>query len=215
MRCPRGMFDSCGHPAPSHPVRRFYYLGGTFYGTFYGPSTELDAAVIRALSSKTVIARHSFVVAMLLLTAATACGNPVVLGYIPPSTFQFTTVVELSDDEPGGWQIAQLLVLLGRLSAMFPRAAVCQVEVGVPIVNGDIGFISVEFAQHASAAAADTAARDLMEKREIPTISACKAFVETMQKRLRPPDGPIRGAKVNRFTRHDLPRRTFPPKRGH
>lgn len=160
-----------------------------------------------------VIRRISFV-AVILATISTGCvGGPVVYGHIPPTTFEFTTTVEYDGDATGGWQIAQVVVLLGRLAAMFPRAAICQVEVGVPLVN-HYGPVPTDLARVASAVAADRAARELMAKREMPTGPACQRFRETMQRLMRPPEGQIPGTKVTRFTRHDLPRRTFPPKRG-
>lgn len=173
----------------------------------------LHSIVRRPIARTGRTMRRVIITAILLGILSTACGPPVVLGNIPPSTFHFTTTIPNKDGHPGGWQIAQVLVLLGRLSNFFPRAAVCQVEVGVPVVNAD-GFVAVEYAQIASAAAADNAAREIMSKREIPTAPACALFRETMLKWLRPPDGPIRGAKVNRFTKSNLPRKSFPPKRG-
>lgn len=158
--------------------------------------------------------RRIIIAAIVLATLSTACGGPVVFGHIPPTTFQFTTTVDLKDDEPGGWQIAQVVVLLGRLSNFFPRAAICEVEVGMPIMTELIGLITVEYAQISSAMAADRAARELMEKREIPTAPACIAFRRVMQEELRYPDGPIPGARVLRFSTDKVPRRTFPAKRG-
>ena len=70
--------------------------------------------------------RRIIIAAIVLATLSTACGGPVVFGHIPPTTFQFTTTIDLRDDEPGGWQIAQVVVLLGRLSNFFPRAAICE-----------------------------------------------------------------------------------------
>ncbi len=161
-----------------------------------------------------MVIRRVLAVAVLLAALAAGCGNPVVHGHIPPSTFQFTTVLDHDGPRPGGWQVAQVLVLLGRLGMMFPRAAVCQVQVGVPLVTAKLGVISVEYAQVSSATAADAAARELMEKRAIPTATACSAFRETMQRLLGGRTGLIPGARVTRFDTDKVPRRTFPPKRG-
>jgi hypothetical protein len=141
-----------------------------------------------------------------------------VFGNIPPSTFQFTTVVENPRRGRGGWQVAQVVVLLGRLSTMFPRAAVCDVEVGMPVVNTQQGFISVEMAQSASAIASDQAARELFQQREKPTVTICHSFRETMEYFLADKYvGTVGGSRVTRFRSwpgKKVPRRTFPPKRG-
>lgn len=151
-----------------------------------------------------------------LLSVQAACmGDRVVFGNIPPSTFKFTTVIEENGLEPGGWQVAQVVVLLGRLSTMFPRAATCDVEVGMPLVN-HLGYVSVEHARLESALSADRAARKLLKARERPTASICLLFRTTMEKYLRDPRfSNIPGAKVSRFSNQwVVPRETFPPRRG-
>ncbi|WNG34604.1 hypothetical protein F0U61_13850 [Archangium violaceum] len=68
---------------------------------------------------------------MLLLDAcATVSG-----GHIPPSAFEFHDVVSEQGPEPGGWKIAQVNILLSRVSRHRPLHAWCDVEVGVPIIN--------------------------------------------------------------------------------
>lgn len=155
---------------------------------------------------------------MAMLLAAAGCGQRTVFGHIPPSTFQFVTVVEHDGRGAGGWQVAQVVVLLGRLSTMFPRTAFCDVEVGMPVVNRQQGYISVETAQIASASASDQAARELFQQREKPTVSICNAFRTTMEYILANKDiGMIRGSRVTHFRNwpgKKVPRRTFPPKRG-
>ena len=65
--------------------------------------------------------------------------------------------------------------------------------------NSALGFAE----GRAVAVAADRAARELMGKRAVPTGPACKLFIDTMGRLLRPPKGGILGAKVNGFTRND------------
>ncbi|MEM9488199.1 MAG: hypothetical protein AAGC55_03585, partial [Myxococcota bacterium] len=94
-------------------------------------------------------------------------------GNIPPTTFQFVTVVDHDGLGPGGWHVAQVAVLLGRLSTLFPRAAVCDVEVGMPLASRQHVFISKEFAQARSAEAADLAARKLLGQRQQLSAPLC------------------------------------------
>jgi hypothetical protein len=134
-------------------------------------------------------------------------------GHIPPSTFQFTNVVPHSGKEEGGWKVAQVLILLGRVSTVFPQAAVCDIEVGVPERNLN-GLISDAFAQQAAARAADEAARLVLRER-IPTAMACDQFRKRMQSILRDPRfGTIPGAKVTGFQTVGVPRTTFPENAG-
>ncbi len=148
-------------------------------------------------------------------TLVSSCtGETWVFGNIPPGTFEFATVLPYDGDGPGGWQVAQVVVLVGRLSAMYPRTAICEVEVGLPIVNRQQGFISVEMAQEASATAADEAARKVLGEPRKPTGSACESFRRAMKESLR---RLVRGATVGRFRDwpgKSVPRRTFPAHRG-
>lgn len=149
----------------------------------------------------------------LMLGTGCTSGN-VVFGNVPPTTFQFRTVVEHDGSGPGGWQVAQVVVLLGRLSTMFPRAATCDVEVGMPVVNRRQGYLSPERAQEESAIAADRAAHKLLGERKQPTAALCISFRATMQYFLH---STVAGAKVDTFRPwpgKKIPRRTFPPKRG-
>lgn len=158
-------------------------------------------------------------VALVLATLAilAGCSDRMVFGNIPPSTFRFVTVIDNPGRSPGGWQVAQVVVLLERLSTMFPRTATCDIEVGTPIINRQQGFIPVEMAQEESAIAADRVARELFQKRE-PVASLCVAFRKRMTKVLGDANrGPIAGAKVSDFKhwrRKKVPRKTFPPRRG-
>jgi hypothetical protein len=154
-------------------------------------------------------------VALLLCALAgapqVACMGPRVLGGIPPSSFQFTPVVPHagSPREGGGWKVAQVRVLLGRLSPMFPEAASCDVEVGVPEVTRS-RVISDEYAQLQCSLASDTAAQRVLRQRQ-PTALMCQRFRIEMQSLLNGPqsNGPIPGARVTSF-RSEVPHTTFP-----
>jgi len=78
--------------------------------------------------------------------------------------------------------------------------AVCQIEVGVPLVNRSEGAISVEAAQVAASQAADIAARVALAR---PRLSAelCRAFIDEMKVQL---NEVIRGARVSAFTSSGL-----------
>lgn len=141
----------------------------------------------------------------LLLLLQWAC----VGGHIAPSTFQFTRVVPYTGPGPGGWKAAQVIVLLGKLSARFPSTATCEIEVGVPEVNIN-GRVADAFAQQASALAADKAARIVLREWQ-PTAVLCNQFRAHMQEALGDPiSGSILGAKVTGFLSMGIPRTTFP-----
>ena len=147
-----------------------------------------DPPVLGKLASR--LGTVMLIMAMLLPATGGCTGDRIVFGHIPPSTFQFVTVVELDGPGAGGWQVAQVVVLLGRLSTMFPRAAFCDVEVGMPIVNTQQGYIPVEMAQMESAMAA--------------------MFNH-------PDHGTVAGSRVSGFHAwkgKKIPRKKFPPKRG-
>ncbi|OJT19686.1 hypothetical protein BO221_35615 [Archangium sp. Cb G35] len=132
-------------------------------------------------------------------------------GHIPPSTFQFENVVRYTGDglETGGWKVAQVLVLLGKISPMFSAAATCDIEVGVPERNVK-GWVLDEFAQVEAAKAADQAARSVLREQQ-PTALACQQFRVHMQSILRDlVYGPIPGATVTKFQRVIVSRRSFP-----
>jgi hypothetical protein len=134
-------------------------------------------------------------------------------GHIPPSTFQFTNVVPLTGREEGGWKVAQVRILLGRLSKVFPQAAVCDIEVGVPERNLN-GLVSDAFAQQAAARASDEAARIILRER-IPVALACDQFRKRMESILRDPQfGTIPGARVTSFREVGVARTTFPENAG-
>jgi hypothetical protein len=134
-------------------------------------------------------------------------------GHIPPTTFQFTNIVPYTGPGPGGWKVAQVTVLLNRISRTFPQSAICEIEVGVPEVNVK-GPVPDAFAQVEAAKAADEAARIVFQER-LPTVLLCKQFKEHMQRILTEPVvGTIPGAKVTGFRETGVPRMTFPENEG-
>jgi len=130
-------------------------------------------------------------------------------GHIPPSTFQFTNIVPYTAPGTGGWKVAQVTVLLNRISRIFPQNAVCEIEVGVPEVNVK-GPVLDAFAQVEAAKAADEAARIVFRER-LPTVLICDQFKRHMEGILTNPiSGTIPGAKVTGFRETGVPRMTFP-----
>jgi hypothetical protein len=159
--------------------------------------------------------RSSFVARNVLLWLAVfsavqlACEG----GHIPPSTFQFTTTVPHTGTGTGGWKVAQVSILLGRLSKVFPQAAVCDIEVGVPVRNKN-GLVWDALAQEAAARASDEAARIVLRER-IPVALACIQFRKHMERILGDRVlGTIPGAKVGGFQAVGVPRTTFPENAG-
>lgn len=151
------------------------------------------------------IARGALRVLALLVAVSLACSG----GHIPPSTFHFTNVVPYTGPEGGGWKVAQVVVVLSRISPSFPQNAVCEVEVGVPEVNLN-GPVSDEFAQISAARAADEAARIVFQERQM-TALMCQRFREHMQNLMGELDSsPIPGTRVSGFLRSGVPRTTFP-----
>ncbi|HLL00339.1 MAG TPA: hypothetical protein VK539_07110 [Myxococcaceae bacterium] len=139
-----------------------------------------------------------------------ACTEPLLLGSIPPEAFQFTVVVAHDGIGTGGWKVAQVVILLGKFSPMYPATTFCEVEVGVPEVNRK-GPVPALLAQVEAAAAADTAARHVLKKKLNPTAAVCAEFRAKMQRYLTEPSTDlIPGAQVTGFQRTGLPRTTFP-----
>ncbi|HVG58327.1 MAG TPA: hypothetical protein VNA24_07205 [Hyalangium sp.] len=152
-------------------------------------------------------------VALLLLvvtgTLPAACTDSIVLGSVPPATFQFTNVVPLRGSRPGGWKVAQVVILLGRLSPRYSETAFCDIEVGVPEVT-ELKPIETPAAQQAAALAADEAARHIL-KRRLPTAVACDEFRTKMESIMKDPkQGDIPGTRVTPFLSQGVPQRTFP-----
>jgi hypothetical protein len=149
------------------------------------------------------VARPLLVIAGALLAA---CTEPIVFGSIPPSTFQFVNVVPHDGKGAGGWKVAQVIILLGRLSPRYPETTACDVEVGMPEETSK-SRISDEKAQRAAARAANSAAREVLTER-LPTGQACIQFRQAMERALN--QGGIVGAKVTGFQQTGVPQRTFP-----
>ena len=148
-------------------------------------------------------------VVLLLLVALNASLLACVGGHIPPSTFQFTNVVPHTGPTEGGWKIAQVLVLLSKISPIFPATATCEIQVGVPEVNRN-GPVPDDFAQAEAAKAADEAARIVLRERQ-PTALACDQFRKHMQSIMGDPRfGTIPGTRVTGFLEVGVPRKTFP-----
>jgi hypothetical protein len=155
--------------------------------------------------------RPSITVRGALLALAVLCASQWACsgGHVPPSTFQFTNVVPYTPPGPGGWKVAQVVVLLSRISTIFPQNAVCEIEVGVPEVNRK-GPVPDEFAQAAAARAADEAARIVFRERQ-PTALLCDQFKKHMQAVMSDPDfGSVPGATVTAFRTPGVPRTKFP-----
>lgn len=151
-----------------------------------------------------VTVRGSVLALALLGATLLAC----VGGHIPPSTFQFHNVVRYSPPQGGGWKVAQVVILLSRISPIFPSTATCDIEVGVPEKNVK-GWVLDEFAQIEAAKAADKAARIVLREKT-PTGLACIQFRIHMQRILTDKNtGSIPGAQVTAF-QWDVPRSTFP-----
>ncbi len=158
--------------------------------------------------------RPSFTARGLLLSLVLLCApsQPACVGgHIPPSMFQFENVVPYTgpEGEGGGWKVAQVLILLGKISRIFSSTATCDIEVGVPERNVN-GWVLDEVAQVEAAKAADQAARRVLREHQ-PTALACDQFRKYMQSILTDPvSGPIPGAKVTGFQTVGVSRRTFP-----
>jgi hypothetical protein len=128
----------------------------------------------------------------------------------PPSASVRTYLSTFSRN--GGWKVAQVIILLGRISPMFPEAASCDVEVGVPVVSWQ-GRITNSKAQLIASLAADDAAQRVFAER-LPTALMCQSFrvkmgafmTDSKQVQF------ISGAKVSGFNpwNIEITPRTFP-----
>lgn len=160
------------------------------------------------MSSRFTVAACGVLLSLVLLGASEgAC----VGGHIPPSMFQFKNIVPYRGNgtETGGWKVAQVVILLSRISPEFPESATCDIEVGVPERN-KLGWVLDEFAQAEAAKAADEAARIVLRE-HLPTALACIQFRKHMQGILTNIDGgPIPGARVSAFNEAGVQRTTFP-----
>jgi hypothetical protein len=108
-----------------------------------------------------------------------ACAT-IVMGGIPPSSFEFHPTVPVGVGRPGGWKVAQVIIMLGNVSSSGPRAVWCDIEVGLPQVN-HLGPVLDEEAQVVCAAAADNASRVVLQRRMDVSVHGCKRFQEEME----------------------------------
>jgi len=121
-----------------------------------------------------------------------------------PINVRFQRTVQL-DTGPSGWKVAQVRVLLGRLSPLLPEAAYCDVEIGVPEMT-HLGVVTDSFAQIEAAEAADVAARRILSRR-LPTAILCREFRRELQLLLA---ASIPGVRVTGFITPGAEYRTFP-----
>lgn len=149
------------------------------------------------------------VVPLFVLLAGTmqvACMAPITGGRIEPSTFSFTNTIPHDGVGTGGWKVAQVNIMLARLSSVLPEGTWCDVEVGVPEVNFK-GPVSDAYARVESAVAANLAAQSTLKER-LPTAILCGSFREQMRHNLRIP---IPGSDVSKFRTSGVPRTRHPP----
>lgn len=146
---------------------------------------------------------------MLFLTLLGSAQLACVGGHIPPSMFHFENIVPYTPPNGGGWKAAQVLILLHRISPIFPQSATCDIEVGVPERYGNTWVANAD-AQVAAAEAADRAARIVLRQR-LPTALACDQFRKQMERLMQSSVSiPIPGARVSGFQRVLVSRKTFP-----
>lgn len=132
------------------------------------------------------------------------CGA--VFGHIPPETFLFHEVVPYTPPGEGGWKVAQVNVLLGRISRKWPQGAWCDVEVGVPEVNWRGRVYDVD-AQEACAEASDKASRFALRQRAATVAALCDAYRTRMRELLKKS---LPGAEVTRFRTPSIKPEKFP-----
>jgi len=128
-------------------------------------------------------------------------------GSIPPTTFQFHNIISHKGPEAGGWKVAQVRILLTRVSTTQPLQAWCDVEVGVPEVNYR-GRVADVTAQEFAALAADEAARVALRQRVVTSAALCEAFRAEMGSLLA---RDVPGARVTKFKERGIPQTTYAP----
>ena len=140
------------------------------------------------------------------LTVILLQGCGAVFGHIPPEAFQFHEVVPYTPPGEGGWKVAQVNILLGRISRKWPQGAWCDVEVGVPAVNWR-GLVHDEDAQEACAEASDKASRFALRRRMATVAALCEAYRTKMREFLKKS---LPGAEVTRFQTQGITPEKFP-----
>jgi hypothetical protein len=134
------------------------------------------------------------------------CVTPMA-GSIPPAAFQFHKVVSHQGRDEGGWRVAQTLITLTRISQAQPLQAQCDVEIGVPLVNGQ-GRVADVVVQEAAATAANEAARFALSKRPATSAELCALFRGEIGRILA---DTVWGVRVRRFVETGIPQTTFAP----
>lgn len=141
------------------------------------------------------------VMAFLLEACATASG-----GHIPPAAFEFHEHIANDAAEPGGWKVAQVNILLARVSESRPLQAWCDVEIGIPIRNWERSMTDA-FAQTKSAEASDAAAQRVLASGETLSAIACRLFREELRRLLA---AAIEGVRVTKFLTPGIKPKSFP-----
>jgi len=101
--------------------------------------------------------------------------------------------------------VAQTTILLTRISQRQPIQAQCDVEIGVPLVNGE-GVISTLMAQTEAAASADEAARFALGARPGTSAELCNLFRAKLELLLALR---LKGARVRHFVHEGVPRNVW------
>ncbi len=134
-----------------------------------------------------------------------ACAT-IVMGGIPPGSFEFHPTVFIGKAHPGGWKVAQVIIMLGSSSVSGPRGVWCDIEVGTPQVNY-LGPVLDEMAQGVCAAAADQAARTVLRQGLGISALICKRFQEEMETII---SRSIPGVRVTKIQTPGLQPKRFP-----
>lgn len=153
------------------------------------------------------MARRWLLLLPLVVAGALSCGR-IVVGAITPEHFRFREVVPLDPDpnDPSGWQAVCIKATMsdGNTGA----TVVCDFEVGVPIRNGQQGYITRRFAQVSAATAANNAARMLLSQHQAGAMLGpiCLRFRPLMEVELKLL---IAGSKVTKCEMKGLETVTF------
>lgn len=145
-------------------------------------------------------------IALMVVSLWLGACSTIVTGGIPPSAFEFHPTVPVVRWQPGGWKVAQVIILLGSASPSGPRAVWCDIEVGIPQVNY-LGPVLDEEAQGVCAAAADQASRAVLQQRLEVSVLICKRFQEEMEAII---SRSIPGVRVTKIQTLGLQPKRFP-----
>jgi hypothetical protein len=139
-----------------------------------------------------------FVSALLLLSLSSGCApsgrrtRTIVTGKIEPRQIHFVTIVEQTEDEPGGWRATCVHINIQRRNT--GESFLCRFSVEVPIQNDD-GPVSVPLAQRITAERTHEAARIVFGSATIE--SPLGMLCETLKTTLKPlMTASIRGSRV-------------------